>query len=1158
MVEGVMRLRTDVRKRSTVKRYSATPSSSQCTSAQSNRRQSSGTGSTAPKKTRSSKNPTNSQPSTSSATSNNPKTVTKRTRSKSCNGRDRSRPQSRNPSRGSSPEPKRGRGRPRKCHSIMGSDDEDGAPVSHRTRSAANSRNVSPDPLFRSSIRAPKKVGGPSVSGRTRSSSAASRTRSRNSGRRMNSGPSSRRCSPSSIRRQIPSRSEDEWEGASVSQRTRSKSQSRQTSAASSRNASPERSSRSTIRTPRNVNGASVSGRNRSSSAASRAGSRSSSRGMDSGSSSRRSSPSPVRRQGPSTSRSASSLRERIFKKSMEEIFGKLSPDEMKSIKEDSKNSSEIDEYLKERLEKDVEIDWGFPPNMEKRFEHLSSIEAIQKEEKFLLNAGVDVEKVEKWKANKTYELESAKELRKKSEQRFGNLKNENTLFSDLRTSGKDAVKKLIMRERAPMKLEIELLVKRQQYSFLVIKDFIDSQRDKESALRVELFNKNVSKEKKKEMFVESQCSTFSDFQMKFPSVFIQPLKWAWKTVIIPTRKFKEAHAHVLTLEKEFQRKLGLGQQWEDADFKRMEQITQIKEETLKNWLEQRREQDKKDVIDPLYAKTSLYSKEEIDSGEFSEIEKRRWEVNHKDKKMYEDLYQERRERQRHEWEMEYPFYKYLGERSKFLEELVDRPRQSLDIEVELFVITVDFFRITKMEIENFLCNERKQETSFREEHYIKFQPNLGTIDMDDIWSKNPNWKEFFELTSGMGWNSNVVSFSFFSFFWKVQTFQLRIAWLEHTGALSADVPSTSQPPPNRMAHTSPSHSERAKSAEASEPSSIDMDDDLDHDYEDQDFEMDVPSSTADFDAPESFGNSNRHASEDIEARSVAPSDMMSVREQVAPCVAIELQDEEPHRQSPINGLEEDEAEIVGAHEDADVEHPEQEEQEVPQEPEDDEDHEDDDEALAEEQPPLQNGIPQISPTHSERAQSAEVSEPSTIGMDDQLDIDYDNDGQDVEMNEPSNPASPSHISPPAEFDVPDYAGSTNRHEENDEAPADVQPPHQDAPQEPLERELDEETMRLVISNSDNPIQPEPIIPFSRTYSGSYLRWKEEEVTDWMKKVLVKGGYKAFMGYNGHHLHDAIYDRETRERTGFGEAFWKMIKCHLDKVYSYDPFIPRI
>ena len=65
MVEGVMRLRNDVRKRSTVKRYSvswiiielffkasiffkATPSSSQCTSAQSNRRQSSGTGSTAP------------------------------------------------------------------------------------------------------------------------------------------------------------------------------------------------------------------------------------------------------------------------------------------------------------------------------------------------------------------------------------------------------------------------------------------------------------------------------------------------------------------------------------------------------------------------------------------------------------------------------------------------------------------------------------------------------------------------------------------------------------------------------------------------------------------------------------------------------------------------------------------------------------------------------------------------------------------------------------------------------------------------------------------------------------------------------------------------------------------------------------------------------
>ncbi|KAF1756786.1 hypothetical protein GCK72_013240 [Caenorhabditis remanei] len=1079
MVEGVMRLRNDVRKRSTVKRYSATPSSSQCTSAQSNRRQSSGTGSTAPKKTRSSKNPTNSQPSTSSATSSssNPRTVTKRTRSKSCNRRDRSRPQSRNPSRGSSPEPKRGRGRPKKCHSVMGSDDEDGAPVSHRTRSAANSRNVSPDPLFRSSIRAPKKVGGPSVSGRTRSSSAASRTRSRSSGRRMNSGSSSRRSSPSSIRRQLSSESEDEWEGASVSHRTRSKSWSRQTSAASSRNASPERSSRSTIRTPKNVNGASVSGRTRSSSAASRAGSRRSSRGMDSGSSSRRSSPSPVRRQGPSTSRSASSLRERIFKKSMEEIFGKLSPDEMKSIKDNSESSTEIDEYLKERLEKDVEIDWGFPPNMEKRLDNLSSMEDIQKEEKFLLNAGVDVEKVKKWKANKTYELESAKELMKKSEQRFGNLKNENTLFSDLRPSGKYAVKKIIMRERAPMKLEIELLVKRQQYSFL--------------------------------------------------------LKWAWKTVIVPTRKFKEAHAHVLTLEKEFQRKLGLGQQWEDADFKRIEQITQIKEETLKNWLEQRREQDQKDVIDPLYAKTSLYSKEEIDSGEFSEKEKKRWQVNNKDKKMYEDLYQERRERQRHEWEMEYPFYKYLGERSKYLEELVDRPRPPLDIEVELFVITVDFFRITKSQIEDFLRNERKQETSFREEHYIKFQPNLGTIDMDDIWSKNPNWKEFFELASGMGWNSNV----------------LRIAWLEHTGALivSADVPSTSQPPPNQMAQTSPAHSERAKSAEASEPSTIDMDDDLDlgYDYDGQDFEMYEPSSTADLDAPESSGNWSRHDSEDIEARGVAHSDMMSVREQAAPCVAIELQDEEPHRQSPpINELEEDEAEIVGAHDDDNVEHPEQEEQEVPQEPEDDEE---DDKAPAEEQPHLPNGIPQMSPAHSERAQSAEVSEPSTSGMDDHLDIDYDNDGQDVEMNEPSSPASPSHISPPAEFDAPDHAGSTNRH---DEAPADVQPPHQDAPQKPLERELDEETMRLVISNSDNPIQPEPIIPFSRTYSGSYLRWKEEEVTDWMKKVLVKGGYKAFMGYNGHHLHDAIYDRETRERTGFGEAFWKMIKSHLDKTLA--------
>ena len=43
-----------------------------------------------------------------------------------------------------------------------------------------------------------------------------------------------------------------------------------------------------------------------------------------------------------------------------------------------------------------------------------------------------------------------------------------------------------------------------------------------------------------------------------------------------------------------------------------------------------------------------------------------------------------------------------------------------------------------------------------------------------------------------------------------------------------------------------------------------------------------------------------------------------------------------------------------------------------------------------------------MSPAHSERAQSAEVSEPSTSGMDDQLDIDYDYDGQDVEMNEPS------------------------------------------------------------------------------------------------------------------------------------------------------------
>ncbi|EFP13227.1 hypothetical protein CRE_18310 [Caenorhabditis remanei] len=500
----------------------------------------------------------------------------------------------------------------------------------------------------------------------------------------------------------------------------------------------------------------------------------------------------------------------------------------------------------------------------------------------------------------------------------------------------------------------------------------------------------------------------------------------------------------------------------------------------------------------------------------------------------------------------------------------------------------------------------RERGNQFREEHYIKFQPNLGTIDMAGIWSKNPNWKEFFELTSGMGWNSNVVSFSVFSFFWKVQTFQLRIAWLEHTGALSADVPSTSQPPPNRMAQTFQSHSERAKSAEASEPSTIGMDDQLDIDYDNdgQDFEMDEPSSTADFDVPESSGNSSRDDSEDIEARSVTPSDMLSVREQAAPCVAIELQDEEPHRQSPINGLEEDETEIVGVHDD-NVEHPEQEEQEVPQEPEDDEGHEEDDEAPAEEQPHLPNGIPQMSPAHSERAQSAEASEPYAIGMDDQSEIDYDYDGQDVEMNESSNPASPSHFSPPADFDAPDYAGNSSRqsseaptneleqggaesvgaqedvnvehpeqqeqdmpqeeapvnnedHEEDDDAPAEEQPPHQDAPQESWERELDEDTMRLVMSNSDNPIQPEPIIPFSRTYSGSYLRWKEEEVTDWMKKVLVKGGYKAFRGYNGHHLHDAIYDRETRERTGFGEAFWKMIKCHLDNVYSYDPFIPRI
>ncbi|EFO87994.1 hypothetical protein CRE_05127 [Caenorhabditis remanei] len=115
---------------------------------------------------------------------------------------------------------------------------------------------------------------------------------------------------------------------------------------------------------------------------------------------------------------------------------------------------------------------------------------------------------------------------------------------------------------------------------------------------------------------------------------------------------------------------------------------------------------------------------------------------------MYEEVNKERRERKHQEWEMKYPFYKYLGERAKYSEDLVDRPRSPLDIEVELFVITVDFFRITKSQIRDFLCNERKQETSFREEHYIKFQPNSGTIDMNNIWEKNPDWKEFFELTS--------------------------------------------------------------------------------------------------------------------------------------------------------------------------------------------------------------------------------------------------------------------------------------------------------------------------------------------------------------------------------------------------------------------------